>query len=81
MKEIPCKEVMFVTIACLLFDSIAAFLCNIHCTKMIVSGSDALAISIISNFQSIKTFQCTILTPVIHCINRYAVELGTVKIR
>ena len=80
MKEIPCKEVMFVTIACLLFDSIAAFLDNIHCTKMIVNGSDALAISIISNFQSIKTFQCTILTPVIHCINRYAVELCTVKI-
>ena len=65
---------MFGTIACLLFDSIAAFLGNIHCTKMVVNGSDALAISIISNFQSIKTFQCTILAPVIHCIDRYAVD-------
>ena len=64
---------MFVTIACLLFDGIAAFLGNIHCTKMIVNGSDALA-SIISNFQSIKTFHCTILAPVIHCIDRYAVD-------
>ena len=72
---------MFVTIACLLFDSTAAFLGNMHCTKMIDNGSDALAISIISNFQSIKAFQCTILAPVIHCLNRYAVELSTVKIR
>ena len=67
---------MFVTIACLLFDSIAAFLGNnLQCTKMIVNGSDALAIGIISNFhKSIKTFLCTILAPVIHCINRYAEE-------
>ena len=64
---------MFVTIACLLSDSIAAFLGNIQCSKIIINGSDALA-SIISNFQSIKTFQCTILAPVIHCIDRYAVD-------
>ena len=30
IKEIPCNEVTFVTIASLLFDSIAAFLDNIH---------------------------------------------------
>ena len=53
---------MFFTIACLLYDSIAAFLGNMQCTKMIINGSDGLA-SIISNFQSIKTFQCTEMYP------------------
>ena len=50
---------MFVTIAYYLI-ALQLFLDNIQCTKTIVNGCDAL-VSIISNFQSIKTFQCIIL--------------------